>query len=140
MFCVVICLTLVLGDTILETEEIINALTEQMKANAYKEEYEDITDIHYNFLMECFEADKKLQKMVTDRFGEGFISFVFLPIKDTDPLNTFGFRLMFYDTDENFVGVKKRYEIIYQDFCNTCFGSFVPFYDRIVEYYENREG
>ena len=47
---------------------------------------------------------------------------------------------MFYDTDENFVEVKKRYEIIYQDFCNTCFSGFAPFYDRIVEYYENREG
>lgn len=104
----------------------------EFRENAYKQEYLDFTDIYEKYLIECFHADQKLQEMVIKKLSDDYISFVILPLGDTQDLNSFEFQLASQNGDK----IKKRQELIYYDLCNICFGGIQSLYSRLVEYYE----
>lgn len=123
---------LVMNETFFPTKESIELLIQDMEKNAYKEEYVAATQIHHEFLLECFDADEKLQKMVVDNFGDNYISFVILPIQPGEKLDAFSFKLIREDEKK----IKKRDELIYRELCDICFGDIKPFFNRLVDYYE----
>ena len=118
--------------TISSVEEI-NFFMENFRKAAYKEDFVKVADVYEEFLFECHEADVKLQQMISDRLGDDYISFVIIPTQDTDDLTSFLFQLA---NVNNFV-VKRRYEIIYQEFCEKCFKNVTPLYVRLVKFYED---
>ena len=109
--------------------EDIDLLIEEMYKNSYKQEYKDITEIYHSFVLECYEADIRLQQMVFEKFGEDYIPFVILPLRDTDDLDGISFEL----ANKEDVKIKKRDEIIFKDLCDICFGGIKPFYTRVIE-------
>lgn len=120
---------IIIKDMLITDIEEIDLLINEIQKNSYKEDYKIITDIYYSFLLQCYDADIRLQQMVSEQIGEDFISFVVLPIEETDDLDSFGFRL----AHEENIKVKKRDELIFNDLCNICFGGIKPFYTRILE-------
>jgi hypothetical protein len=123
---------LVMSDMFFFSKEVIEKVISNIKENTYHDKYRDAADIHYDFLMECFDADEKLQKMVFDKIGEDYISFVILPINPTERLDSFSFSLVHVDNKK----VKKRDDLIYKDLCKICFGEIKPLFWRLVDFYE----
>lgn len=123
---------IIIDDVMFPTIESLNNLIESMKKNAYKEEYFYITEIYHSYLLDCYDADCRLQEMVIDNLGEKFTSFSILPIQDTEDLMSFSFTLTHEDNRE----IKKREEIIFKDLCDICFGGIKPFYVRLMERYD----
>lgn len=126
---------IVIDELILPTLESIEGFKEQMLQNAYKDDFVDISNLYYDFLLECFDADKKLQDMVFEKISDRYISFTILPIKDTDNLDSFSFSLVSEDDED----IKKRDELMYRNFCDICFGNIKPYYTRLLEFYEEHK-
>lgn len=122
---------IIIDNMALPNLEAIMEFIKILDDNSYKKEHEDIIEMYQAFLIECFEADQRLQQMVFDRLGEEYISFSIIPINDTEDLNSFSFQLAIEDSLE----IKKRDELIYQDLCDICFGGIEPFYTRLSNYY-----
>ena len=97
-------------------------MTDEQKAEAM----EKINEQAYK------EADKRLQKMVEEKFSDDFISIVTIPSHDIQDLDSFYFQLVSKSEQK----IKKRQEIIYQEFCQICFGHIKPFYSRLVERFD----
>lgn len=125
---------MVIEDMGFTTLESINVFVEEMKKNAYKEEFVQAANIYSDYLTECFYADERLQQMVVENLSEDYISFVILPIRNTDDLNSFSFELASKNNDK----IKRREEIKYKELCEICFGMVRPIYPRLLEFYENR--
>lgn len=123
---------IIINDMMFQTKENINDLITQMKENAYKEDLVKVTEIYHEFLIECYEADERLQQMVFENISEDYLSCTVIPINDTDDLNSFGFSLVAEDDRK----IKKREELKYKDLCNICFGHIQPYYSRLVEHYQ----
>ena len=111
-------------------EDVINFCSEIKKA-AYKEEYEILSDMYLDFLLECFDADVRLQKMVFDRFGEDYLCLVILPVNNFEDLQSYSFELLIRNDKK----VRKRDEKIFQEFCDICFKNIKPFYNRLFDFY-----
>lgn len=120
---------IVIDDIILSTREDIDHFVDLMRTQAYKEDHEVICDMYLEFLLETLEADENLQQKVTERFGEDYVSFTIIPFQDYDDLRSFSFQLA--STEEK--DIKKREEIVFQDYCKTCFEGVSPFYFRLWE-------
>ena len=112
--------------------EDIDYFIEELNKQAYKEEYKVITDIYYSFLLECYDADIRLQEMILEKLGEDYIPFVILPILDTEDLDSLSFELA---ANEG-VKIKKRDELIFKELCDICFGNIKPFYTRVIDYFD----
>lgn len=120
---------IVIDDVILSTEENVNHFVDLMRTQAYKKEHEEICDMYLDFLLETLEADIELQKKVIERFGEDYVSFTIIPFQDYDDLRSFSFQLASTEDKE----IKRRDELIFQDYCKTCFQYVKPFYIRLAE-------
>ena len=124
---------IIINDYIISDLEDINTLIDVCKKTAYKQDLLEITDIYEQFLLECYDADKRLQEMVFNRFGDDYISFVLIPTQETEDLSSFSFQL----ANKNDILIKRRDEIIFKDFCDICFKNIVPLHDRLISYYED---
>ena len=123
---------IVIEDTIFDSVEMIESFIEVLRQGAYKEEFLLVSDIYYGFLLDCFDADIRLQEMVNDNLSEDLLSFVKLPLSDTENIETYYFSLQYVDGGR----VGKRDELIYGNFCDVCFGGVKPFYTRLLEFYQ----
>lgn len=124
---------IIINDYIISEIEDINFFVDNLRKSAYKEDLLGVADIYEQFLLECYDADKKLQEMVYNRFGDNYVSFVIIPTKEIENLSSFSFQL----ANTNDEVVKRRFEVFYRDFCTTCFKDIVPFHDRLIKYYED---
>ncbi len=125
---------IIVEEVIIPDIETLDSFLQHIQDSIYKEEHKIYYEIYYSFLMECYEADKRLQGMVSDKMRDDLISLVFLPLKETRKLDEFYFEL-FSEEDKK---IKKREELMYQDFCKICFGGIKPYYNRLIDYYNEQ--
>ena len=122
---------IVIDETFLQDLDDINSLLDYMYRHRYKEEHDIGYKLYKDFILECHHADVKLQKIVSTKMSEDFVSLVVLPFRETDDLSTYSFKLVSKSGDK----IKKRDEKKYYGFCYECFKNIVPFYERVLEYY-----
>lgn len=126
---------MIMDEIYFSDKEYIEDYIIELKKNIFGEDSEAIGKIYKDFLFETFDADKKLQEMVSNRFGDNYISIVIIPTKETEALDSFYFQLF----PKNEEKVKRRVEIIYQDFCKICFENVKPVFIRLMEYFDRLE-
>ena len=118
---------IVINDVIFDDIKKIEILAKALYDKAYKEEYKIGSNLYKDYLLDCFEADIKLQELVSKNISDDYISFVILPINDTDDLMSFSFELASMSGSR----IKRREQIKYEDFCRLCFENIVPFFERV---------
>ena len=126
---------IVFDEMFIYSEEMVEELVEVLKKNAYKEDLVEASNIFHDFLIECLDADRRLQEMTSEKLGDKYISFVILPVEDVDDLLAFSFQL----AHEDDIKIKRREEIRYRDLCDICFGGIKPYYLRLLEFYDDLE-
>lgn len=120
---------IVIHDKVIESREQIEEIAEQMRADAYKEELLDFVELFRIYLLDCFEADEKLQEMVVENLSEDYICFSILPVSEIEDYRVFNFEL----GSKKDVKIKKREERLFENYCNICFGPVKTYYDRLLE-------
>ncbi len=128
---------IVINDLVFETFEEASIIFDELEKRKTRKDHDKIIEIYDKFLRECFRADKKLNEMVLDKFGEEYHSFVILPIEEIEDLSSFSFLLTPPDGVEK---IKKRQELLYRKLCDICFGNVKPFYVRLMDYYKTIYG
>lgn len=121
-------------DLFIETLEQIDIVIDEASNYIYKEGQEDIFRIFREYLIDCHYADVKLQEMVTNRFGDDYVSFVILPIEEIDDWGSYSFSLVSMSGKK----IKKRDELIYSEFCDLCFQFIRPFSYRLNDFFTEK--
>ena len=122
---------IVINDVIFESLEQIEVFAQAVKNDSYKEEHKIAADFYKDYLLECFDADIKLQELVSNNLSEDYISFVILPVDFYEDLSSFSFELASLTGQK----IKKRDEIRYNGYCDACFKDIVPFFNRVIDFY-----
>lgn len=120
---------IVIHDSILESKEQIKKLITYMEKDVYKDDLYNFVNLFHDYLMDCFDADEKLQEMVTKNLSDEYICFSILPVKETEDFDSFGFELVSKTKDK----IKKREEKMFENYCNICFGSVKTYKDRLLD-------
>lgn len=119
----------------IETEEELQVFCDSIKQQlSYREDYDFIAKEFEKFLHRCFEADQKLTDMVREKISEDYLTVIHIPVHEDEVLLQFDFALVSENDDD----IKRREEILYQKFCDICFGNIQPFFYTVWNYYENK--
>ena len=88
------------------------------KEDIHTREQELSYEVIETYIYNVFEADQKLQKLVSN-ISTDLISCVILPVNEEDDFDIFKFRLI----NSNDEKIRKREELLYHNYCDQCFGN-----------------
>ena len=99
---------------------------------AHTSQQKESCGIIEDYIKRVFEADQKLQKMVSENLSKDLISCVILPYEDYHNFDDFKFSLINPEDGK----IRKRDELVYKNYCDICFGSVPGLFTLSLAYYQ----
>lgn len=112
-------------------ENDLNHFLEYLDSIAYTDQQKEDTKIMVDYVTRVFEANQKLQTMVSENLSEDLLSCVILPFRPIDNFDEFKFKLINVENGK----IRKRDTLMYEKYCDICFGSVPGIYSLALAYY-----